>query len=162
MHLGHLLTPSLDHTSTLPILQPLQLQEIKAYHNRPIPVYGRLKVLNQILLPRFIYQMECLPPAPEYLALTMSSLEKFILGPVGLPSFLHKKTLYSHPKAGLGMQHLEIRVLTRILDNVHKATSFWSLEDPSHPTRWCEKLLDGVARMLGAPTTRTPILPNQL
>ena len=67
IHLGHVLTPSMDHTSTLPILQPLQLQEIKAYHNRPIPVYGRLKVLNQILLPRFIYQMECLPPAPEYL-----------------------------------------------------------------------------------------------
>ena len=62
LHLGHILTPTLDHTAALQILQPLQLQEVQAYHNRPIPVSGRLKVLNQILIPRFTYQLECLPP----------------------------------------------------------------------------------------------------
>ena len=152
LHLGHVLTPTLDCPSTLSILQPLQLQEVQAYHHRPIPVYGRLKVLNQILLPRFVYQLECLPPHTNYLKATLTSLEKFILGITGAPAFLCKKTLYSHRKAGLGMQHLENRVLTRILDNVHKTVKLWSSTDPGHPTHWCTLLLSKAAAMLGAST----------
>ena len=84
----------------------------------------------------------------------MKSIEPFILGTVGVPSFLCKKTLYSHPKAGLGMQHLENRVLTRILDNLHKASAFWHVFDRPHPKKWCEYLLDKAASMLGACTPR--------
>lgn len=160
LHLGHLLTPTLDHTCALQILQPLQLQEIKAYHNRPIPIPGRLKVLNQILIPRFIYQLECLPPHPNFLQTTMSSLEKFILGTVGVPAFLCKKTLYSHHKAGLGMHHLENRVLTRLVDNVHKAHRVWSTLDPDHPRQWCHFLLSSAAALLGA-STLSSIHPRQ-
>ena len=152
LHLGHILTPSADPASTLQILQPLQLKEVHAYQHRPIPVYGRLKVLNQILIPRFIYQLECLPPSPGYLTVTMSSLEKFILGTIGIPAFLCKKTLYSHNRAGLGMQHLENRVLTRLLDNVHKTAKLWSVTAPGHPTAWCKHLLSEAAMLLGAST----------
>ena len=155
LHLGHLLTPTLDHSAMLQVLQPLQLQEVQAYHHRPIPVIGRLKVLNQILIPRFTYQLECLPPHPEYLKASMSALEKFILGTTGIPSFLCKKTLYTHHKAGLGMLHLENRVLTRLLDNVHKANRLWTRTDPGHPRHWCQFLLTGAAALLGATTQGT-------
>ena len=85
----------------------------------------------------------------------MSSLEKFILGTTGIPSFLCRKTLYSHRKAGLGMLHLENRVLTRLVDNVHKAHQLWSKTDPGHPRQWCHFLLTSAAALLGASTLST-------
>ena len=111
--------------------------------------------------------MECLPPHPDFLQAAMSSLEKFVLGTTGIPSFLCKKTLYSHRKAGLGMHHLQNRVLTRIVDNVHKANRLWSKTDPTHPLQWCHFLLTSAAAILGASTLssthpRQPSIPDLL
>ena len=93
------------------------------FHSRPLPLYARVKVLNQVLAPQVLYRLECIPPIKSQQDHLGTLTRKFLLAITDVPAFLAQKTLFSHKKMGLGAFHLPTLVPQRVLDVAHRTIS---------------------------------------
>ena len=119
-HLGHPLTAELSPQSMYASVRDSVHEVFSQFHKRPLPMYARLRVLNQVLAPLVLYRLECIPPVAKHLEQLGQLTRKFLLGLTDVPSFLSTKTLFSHRKVGLGAFHLPTLVPQRVMDTTHR------------------------------------------
>ena len=63
-HLGHPITTSVDTRSLMDVIEEEFLSKLHHFHNHPLPIFARVQVLNNILPPKLLYRLECLPLDP--------------------------------------------------------------------------------------------------
>ena len=77
---------------------------------------------NQILIPKFTYRLEHLPPQIPTLGRMTDKIRDFELAVWGaLPGFTVDKTIYGGKAHGVGLAHFRTAVITRVLDAAQKA-----------------------------------------
>ena len=151
VHLGHPLTADLTPQSMYDTVMASVQDLFSQFHRRPLPMYARLKVLNQVLAPQVLYRLECLPPIKTCLDHLGNLTRKFLLALQDVPSFLANKTLFSHRKAGLGAFHLPTLVPQRVLDVGHRAIElFLADQRPVESNHWAVKCISTSCSVLGA------------
>ena len=82
----------------------------------------RIRVANQILIPKFTYRLENLPPQVPTLDRMTDKIRDFVLAVGGaLPRFTVHKTIYGGEAHRVGLAHFRTAVVTRVLDAAQKA-----------------------------------------
>ena len=77
---------------------------------------------NQILIPKFTYRLEDLPPQIPALERMTNKIRDFVLAVGGaLPRFTVDKTMYGGKAHGVGLANFRTAVVTRNLDAAQKA-----------------------------------------
>ena len=152
LHLGHHLTSDLKPESMYQMVMKGVQDVFDQFHQRPLPLYARLKVLNQVIAPQILYRLECIPPMKASLDHLGTLTRKFLLALTDVPSFLVSKTLFSHRKVGLGALHLPTLVPQRVLDVAHRTIRL--LEQSTSPTPkqgWLVACISACRTVLGVP-----------
>ena len=127
------------------------------FHLRPLPLYARVKVLNQVITPQILYRLECIPPIRSHLDHLGILTRKFLLALSDAPSFLVQKTLFSHKKVGLGAFHLPTLVPQRVLDIAHRSIALL-LPSPNVVgcNGWLVQCVSAACAALCLPTSPAP------
>ena len=157
MHLGHLLSADLSPATMYADIMNAAHDLFTQFHQRPLPLYARLKVLNQVIAPQLLFRLEHLPPVKACLEHLGTLTQKFLLALSDVPSHLVKKTLFTHKKAGLGAFHLPTLIPQRVLDVVHKSICTLSADKFAIPHNgWLVQCVAACTNVLGIPTTPCP------
>ena len=61
LHLGHPVPSSPSAEAYADLIGRSMLDAFSVFHQRPLPLYARLKVLNCIIVPQLLYRTECCP-----------------------------------------------------------------------------------------------------
>ena len=95
MHLGHPIPKhfAVDQAFQL-VYKELQAQ-IAELNALPSQSLDGILVANTLIPPRLLYRCECLPLTAPQMNQIVQSIERYVLGVVGLSSVLPKKTLYT-------------------------------------------------------------------
>ena len=116
---------------------------------------------NQILIPKFTYRLEHLPPQVPSLDRMTDKIRDLVLGVGGaLPRFTVDKTIYGGRTHGVGLAHFRTAVVTRVLDAAQKAVREGRMQslvaDPMAKEDCFEELLQRGAEAAGAHTIHNP------
>jgi hypothetical protein len=118
-HLGHPITCPLTPTNVAQEALRLLTENINHFISSPLPFPARLELTRKILLPSFLYQVECVATPPAILIRAHRMLRSFLFAVRGVPAF--SNSLLCDRWLGLGLPYLPTVAPSRFLDNMHKA-----------------------------------------
>ena len=111
-----------------------------------------------MVLPRLLYRTECLPLTPDHTLALAKVMERFVLGVLGLPTLVAKKTLYTHCSHGLGLGFFPVLHPTRVLDVLHCNQHIQNFTTTAHGPLSPYTLFKSSVSMLGPPIKSSMLL----
>ena len=151
VHLGHPICFPQSAAQLTRMVAEESHKHMQHFLNTPLPLSARVTVLNHILIPRMLYQLECIPPDENFLKCVLKWTGDLILGLSDIPNFTNTKTLFSPARFGLGCAYFPTLLPQRCLDVCHKFLRYKGMDVNSFPgLSFVLECLRGAARCLGA------------
>ena len=94
VHLGHPVTLPWNLEEMVEITASDCYTQLNNFFNRPLPLPSRIKVWNILLVPRLLYQLECVPLHRPLLNHLHKWYMDFIIGLADIPRFTCEKSIF--------------------------------------------------------------------
>lgn len=130
-HLGHIVPCDMQAPTAYSEFLAECESSLTVIHNQPLTYKLRIIAINKMLMPKFIYQVEALPPCDRFLSRLQEMVYATVLGVTGLLPRASKKTLHTLSPKGMGLAHFPTAIPCRVLDVLsrYRVHFPWPIED---------------------------------